>query len=79
MLEIAVHGYECCPRRMVEPGEQRVLVAEIAGQGEAPDTGIASAGLLDFLPRPVAASVIHQYHLVIDAGQHLFEPSQEGR
>jgi hypothetical protein len=77
VLEVRVHRDHGFAARGREAREQRVLVAEVARQAHAADTGIALAQAHDRVPRAVRAAVVHDHELPVNA--ELLELAEQAR
>ncbi len=64
MLEIGIHHDHRAAARMAQARAQRLLMAEIAGEGEIADRGIGGGRGADRRQRAVARAVIDEHDLV---------------
>jgi len=66
VLEIAIEGGEDAAAGGLKPGPEGGALARLAAEAEPANPGIALAGVLDGVPRPVAAAVVDKDDLVFD-------------
>ena len=60
MLEIAVHNHAAVSRGGLKTGEDRSLLAEIAGKGDAFYLGIVVGQLMDVRISQIPGTVVHK-------------------
>ncbi len=80
ILQIHVHGHDGITLGMVQTGGHGRLLAEVAGQVDQGDAGIAGDGLLDHVAGAVAAAVVDEHDLkpVFEGGQFVVYRADEG-
>jgi hypothetical protein len=61
MLQVAVHRDHRVAARVFDAGEQRALVAEVAGKADPPNVRMLTRRRHYRLPGAVAAPVVHEY------------------
>lgn len=80
MLEVGVHDDDGVTLGMLEAGEHRRLLAEIATEGDIAGTGVGLGDLLEERERPVLASVVHidQLEFLPEQGELIGHMLMEG-
>src|SRR2546422_511105 len=63
MLLVIINGYDEESARRPNPGKQRIVLAKVAPQSEAPDVLILARQRREHLPRAVRAEIIHKHKL----------------
>ena len=85
VLQVDVHRHHRRAPGMLDPRGQRGLLAEVAREGNGPDTNVVGVRLANGLERPVATAVINEQDLELsvrqigDAAQHISHARDEWR
>jgi hypothetical protein len=79
MLQIRVDHHDRVTGRVLQPGQHRRLLAEVAGQLDAADPGVELSVLDHPGPGVVGRAVVDQHQLVPQPGvaEHLGDPVDE--
>jgi hypothetical protein len=82
VLQVAVHHHDGIRVAVVEPGQERRLLAKVGGQGQDADRSIGRREAPQPLPRAIGAAVDHvegRGGPALEAGEHAAQLLVEGK